>query len=230
MGDGVNSNQKQIAYSRLIEQRKECRLCCDLGLTNPNACSRDIDDQMGHIGAWTQWQGNLDANLMVVGQDWGGTDYYNEHHGQDEDTNPTNKRLRDLLASIGIHIGLPRQQPQGDVLFFTNAILCLRPGRLTGTIKPHWFNNCSKQFLRPQVELVNPKVVVTLGYLAYRSLVKAHDLPPQRRMREAVKQVVPLPRGALLVPVYHPGNNGTRSRTFEEQKLDWQRVRGALDG
>jgi hypothetical protein len=47
-------------------------------------------------------------------------------------------------------------------------------------------------------------------------------------MRDAVKDVVQLPGRNLLVPVYHPGNNGTRSRSFEEQKLDWQRVGQAL--
>jgi hypothetical protein len=42
--------------------------------------------------------------------------------------------------------------------------------------------------------------------------------------------IMRLAGGSLLIPVYHPGNNGTRSRSFENQKADWQRVKLALDG
>lgn len=221
-------NQKQIAYSQLVTMRKACGRCEGLGLTNPSICKGGVYDTHGHIGPWTRWQGNLAADLMVIGQDWGGTEYYIEHHGLEEDINPTNKRLRDLLASIGIQIGLPQQPQRESPLFFTNSILCLRRGRLTGTINLRSFSNCATAFLRPQVELVNPKVVATLGYVAYRSLLKAYGMQPKPRMRDAAQEVVELPTGASLVPVYHPGNNGTRSRTFEEQKLDWQRVQVAL--
>jgi hypothetical protein len=41
--------------------------------------------------------------------------------------------------------------------------------------------------------------------------------------------IVVLPLGNVLVPVYHPGNNGTLSRSYEEQKNDWLRVRKALE-
>jgi uracil-DNA glycosylase family 4 len=166
---------------------------------------------------------------MVIGQDWGGVDYYIEHKGLEDDTNTTNRRLCALLSSIGISIDLPRQS-RNSVLFFTNAVLCLRPGRLTGPIKSQWFRNCSTSFLRPQVELVKPKVIVTLGYMAYSALLDAYAIRPRQLMREAVQDTLLLPGGNALVPVYHPGNNGSRSRSFEQQKTDWQRVRRALDG
>jgi uracil-DNA glycosylase family 4 len=188
-----------------------------------------VHDTTGHIGPWTQWQGNLDADLMVIAQDWGGTKYYLDNDGLERDSNPTNKRICELLACVGVRIELPRQPQLKPLLFFTNSILCLRPGRLTGPIKSRWFTNCSSSFLRPQVELVNPRVVVTLGYMAYRSLLKAYEMCPKPRMREAVQEIVHLPRGSVLVPVHHPGVNGTRSRSLENQKVDWQRVRKALE-
>lgn len=220
---------KQLRYEELVTNRKACRLCDPLGLTNPSACRDGAYDASGHIGPWTQWQGNLDSDLMVIAQDWGGVEYFIEHKGLEEDINTTNRKICDLLSSIGISILLPRQSKNSS-LFFTNSVLCLRPGRLTGPTNPRWFTNCSTSFLRPQVELVNPKVVVTLGHMAYRALLKAYSLRPKPRMREAVQEIVRLPGGNLLVPVFHPGNNGTRSRSFENQKADWQRVRLALDG
>ncbi len=230
MSHNASDVDKLHRYSNLVGKRKECRLCGDLGLTNPSVCEGGIYDNTGHIGPWTQWQGNLDAELMVVAQDWGGTEYYIEHEGVEEDTNTTNKRICDLLASVGLHIALPQQPQPTRPAFFTNSVLCLRPGRLTdGNVRSRCFTNCSRTFLRPQVELVNPKVVVTLGYMAYRSLVTAFGKHPRLRMREAVQEVVQLTDRTLLVPVFHPGNNGTRSRRLEKQKEDWRRVREALD-
>jgi uracil-DNA glycosylase family 4 len=220
---------KQERYSKLVEKRKDCRLCGPLGLTNPSECEGGVYDNTGHIGPWTQWQGNLDARVMVIAQDWGGKVYYVNHRGLEEDDNTTNRRIRELLASVNIQIKLPPEQQDEGPLFFTNAVLCLKPGLLTGPVKSSWFSNCATNFLRPQVELVNPKVVVTLGYMAYRSLMRAYALPHKALMREAVQESVRLPRGNVLVPMYHPGNNGTRSRSFENQKTDWQHVRKALE-
>lgn len=210
LGNSASIDQKRIAYSQLVEKRKACRLCEGLGLTNPSICERGVYDFNGDIGPWTRWQGNLDADLMVIGQDWGGTEYYSEHKGLDEDINPTNKRLGDLLASIGVQIGLPERPQLGSPVFLTNSVLCLRPGRLTGAINAHTFANCSTAFLRPQVELINPRVVVTMGHIAYCSLLRAYGMRPCQRMQDAVRQIIELPTGSLLVPVYHPGNNGTR--------------------
>jgi uracil-DNA glycosylase len=220
---------KRQEYAKLVAKRKACHLCDSHGLTNPSVCGEGVYDINGHIGPWSGWQGNLDAELMVVAQDWGGVEYYIDHKGLEEDTNTTNKRVCELLSSIGISIQLPRQSKTAT-LFFTNSVLCLRPGRLTGPIKSRRFTNCSTNSLRPQVELLNPKVVVTLSLMAYRALLKAYSLRPKTRMREAVLEIVRLPGGNLVVPVFHPGNNGTRSRSLENQKADWQRVRQALDG
>ena len=220
---------KQERYAKLVERRKACGLCLSTGLTNPSKCEGGAYDQTGHIGPWTQWQGNLNARVMVIAQDWGGKDYYVKHKGLEEDNNATNRQVCKLLESVNIQIRLPRETQDDRPLFFTNAVLCLKRGLLTGSVKSSWFNNCGSAFLRPQVELVNPKVVVTLGYRAYDALMKAYARPRKALMREAVKSIEELPGGSVLVPVYHPGNNGTRSRSKDDQKNDWQRVRNALE-
>lgn len=230
MSHDASAGDKQKRYQNLVAKRKQCHLCGDHGLTNPSICEGGIHDNTRHIGPWTQWQDNLDAELMVVGQDWGGTEYYIEHRGLEADTNTTNKNICELLASVGLTILLPNLPQLTRPLFFTNSVLCLRAGNLTtGTVRSRCFINCSENFLRPQVELVNPKVVVTLGHMAYCSLVKSYGGKPLLRMGDAVQENVQLTERTLLVPVYHPGNNGTRSRSFEVQKEDWKRVKKALE-
>lgn len=228
IGVDIMEGSKLKRYSKLVEKRKDCRLCEHLGLTNPSQCEERVHHQTGHISPWTQWQGNLHAKLMVIAQDWGGADYVN-HRVLEEDDNITNRRICKLLASVDIKIKLPQETQDERPLFFTNAVLCLKPGRLTGPVNSRCFSNCATDFLRQQVELVDPKVVVTLGYMAYHSLLIAYKLPLKTLMREAVQESFQLPGGNVLVPVYHPGNNGTRSRSFENQRMDWQRVRRAME-
>lgn len=165
---------------------------------------------------------------MVVGQDWGGVEYFIERGGLETDNNETNTRLVELLAGIGIHIKLAVDTVKG-LLFFTNAALCLRPGRLTGPIRAKWFSNCGPLFLRPQIELVRPKAVVTLGYYSYRAVCQVFSIQPAPRMCDAIqREPERLPSGSVLVPVYHCGNNGQRSRPIAEQQKDWKRVRAVL--
>src|SRR5579863_7505103 len=154
MSHTTSDVNKQHRYSNLVEKRKECRLCENLGLTNPSVCEGGVYDSAGHIGPWTQWQGNLDAELMVIAQDWGGTKYYIKHKGVEEDINITNKRIRELLASVGVNIALPREPQAIRPLFFTNSVLCLRSGHslTSGNVRSRCFTNCSGAFLRPQME------------------------------------------------------------------------------
>lgn len=218
---------KSATYQQLVARRKECRACVALNMTNPSVCA-DGQYDTEHIGPWTGWHGSLDADLMVVGQDWGGCEYFIDEKGVETDDNDTNTNLQLLLASIGYEIGLPWEPRKSDGLFFTNAVLCLKPGRLTGSVKAECFINCGVGFLKPQIELVQPKAVVTLGLLAYKAVMRAYGLRPQTSMRDAVLTTEVL-GPSTLVPVYHCGYYGTLSRSLEEQKRDWQRVRAVLE-
>jgi hypothetical protein len=44
----------------------------------------------------------LDAELMIIGQDWGGEDLYVTYQGIGNDENATNKTIRDLLDCLAI--------------------------------------------------------------------------------------------------------------------------------
>ena len=140
---------------------KACSLCS--ALENPSRCEQGHYDSR-HIGPWSQWQGHLNAELMVVGQDWGDTNYFIRNHGLEAQRNPTNNMLRELLGSIGIDVGSPHDCRNDGRVFLTNAILCLKTtGGLQGNVKKEWFSNCGRAFLRPLIEIVGPKVVVCLG-------------------------------------------------------------------
>lgn len=220
---------KQPLYQSLVNDRKNCRLCSTVEMRNPDEINKAYDSDQ--VGPWTQWQGDLDASLMIVGQDWGGEKYFIKIQGREEDTNPTNRNLCELLRSIGFSIELPNQ-PQSITtgLFFTNAVLCCKRGGLVGPVPSQAVGNCSRHFLARQIELVRPKAVATLGYEAYRSVCYAYGYFPVSTISEAIASpdLLTIGYGSTLVPVHHCGHYGTSRRRLTEHKHDWQRIATVL--
>ncbi len=222
-------NDKLRAYRNLVGVRKSCSLCA--GLINPSRSASGIYDG-DEIGPWTRWEGDLDASVMVVGQDWGDEQGFKRQKGLDSSNSSTNRTLRDLLASVGVRVDTPTNQTQRVGVFFTNAILCLKQGGAQAHVRPQWFRNCGCHFLRPQIDLVHPKVVVCLGEQAYRAVLAAYDLRPSR-FRDAVGAAPPtvLPNGIAVVAVYHCSQRILNThRDIEGQRRDWRRVAQVLDG
>lgn len=221
---------KQQVYAALVDQRKACQECC--GLSNPAQCGGGCFDGQ-EIGPWTRWQGDLNASLMIVGQDWGDDKVFIEQEGQDLPKNRTNDVLRKLLHSIDINLGDPGADlTERNGVLLTNAILCLKAGGAQAKVRSDWFRRCGSLFLRPLIDLVNPFVVVCLGQRAYHAVMNAYGLPPQP-FRSAVESSDFAHRssGAAFVPVYHCGARILNThRNLDAQKGDWRRVQAALQG
>jgi DNA polymerase len=223
---------KAQQYSHLVQSRKTCHLCSGLINTADVRGGRWDSDE---IGPWSRWQGNLNAQLMIVGQDWGDISHFTKWEGNVETNNPTNMNLRELLASIGIHTEW-HEQPGRSQVFLTNAILCLKQGGMQANVEDLWFANCVHRFLRPTIELVSPAVVVALGEKAFKAILLDYEMPLKkgRRFREWVEQAgqeggIPLPREIRLFPVYHCGAGGiNRNRNMILQKQGWQPIGRAL--
>lgn len=223
------SEAKQIAYRELVQARKSCDLCSLLGLTNPSGSELARLDS-DHIGPWTRWQGDLNARVLVVGQDWGDVASFERQQGLDTDS-ATNSMLRRLLLHAGIEIDAAPATQDNAGVFVTNAALCLKRGGAQAPVRTEWFDNCSRAFLRRQIELVLPRVVVSLGERAYRGVMTAFGYDPVP-FRKAVEAETPFPLLAdtVLVPVYHCGQRILNThRRKDAQRRDWLRVKAALE-
>jgi DNA polymerase len=220
-----------------VQQRKGYRLCT--GLTNPadaTCCHLDSDE----IGPWSRWQGNLDADIVVVGQDWGGTGYWHRWEGRDEPSgNETNENLQKLLAHIGIHVGRPREA-QEHIAFFTNLILCLKEGNLQAPVTDNWFKNCSTHFFKPLIEIINPKVILALGKKPSEFILDVFAVAYSKNAKlAALMDDAPyqLNHSTVFFPLYHCGARGVkinrRSCTddpLSRHKSDWAKVKAWLEG
>jgi uracil-DNA glycosylase family 4 len=111
--------------------------------------------------------------------------------------------------------GLDRTQ-----VFVTNAVLC-NPKDASGnnaTPQRNEVANCNP-YLREQIDLVQPRIVATLGATALeatRSLA-THSL----RLAQDVRTSAPW-YDRLLVPLYHPGARGLVHRSLLNQRSDFQ--------
>lgn len=229
----MNSHSKQEAYQELILKRKQCTLCdpsqCEL--QNPSIAFNGKYDTK-EIGHWTDWQGNLDARLMIIGQDWGDVRTLEKQGGVcNVDNSATNRALMRLIQIAGVDVDEHHISAKHPDLFFTNAILCMKTdGGLAGKVRGAWFRHCVDRFLKPLIEIVQPRVAVTLGEKATKSLLREYGYRGVR-FKELVEQQSPVmisPYTAVF-PVFHCGSLGQRNRPFDQQKLDWLRIRRYLE-
>jgi DNA polymerase len=218
---------KRKRYSALVAKRKNCQLC--EGLCNPSRVDGGVYDS-DEIGPWSRWEGNLDASVVVVGQDWGDVGYFRTHQGLEGPKNPTNTNLVKLLREIGLKIAEPPGEATDDPLFLTNAILCLKTeGGLQGQVQRKWFENCGENFLRPLLEIISPKVVVALGERAFTAVINTFRpiFKMPSRFRDAVDGIgraggLQITTDTRLFPVYHCGARIMNThRRLGEQKADW---------
>ncbi len=217
---------KLYAYKDLVAKRKSCHECT--GLCNPSGVARGQYDS-DHIGPWSLWQANMNAEVVVVGQDWGNTKYFNKWQGRDQSVdNPTNENLQKLLSIIGVKIGRPQDQ-QDQVIFLTNLILCLKTGGLQGRVEDEWFANCSHAFFKPLIEIINPRAIIALGKKVSESILALYGIPYRKNIpfsEMLSNSPYNLTAPTVLFPVYHCGAGSVnRNRSMPEQKEDWLKIK-----
>ena len=153
-------------------------------------------------------EGDEAARLVCVGEAPGAV--------EDETGRPFVGRAGKLLDRLLMTIGLPRES-----VFICN-VLKSRPPNNRDPL-PEEVEACSP-FLRRQLELIDPVVIVAFGAFAARTLLESKA--SLGKLRGAVHRYAGYP----LVATYHPAallrNPGWTRATWE----DLQRVRRILDG
>ena len=140
--------------------------------------------------------GNADADLMFVGEAPG--------RNEDEQGLPFVGQAGKLLDKLLDEIGLQR----GDV-FICNTLKCRPPGNRDP--HPEEIENCHEYLLR-QVELIEPRVICTLGNFATK-LLRADPTGITRLHGRDEVRVIGTPRGAAVSRSSTPRPRSTRRPT-----------------
>jgi uracil-DNA glycosylase len=130
--------------------------------------------------------GNADADLMFVGEAPGAN--------EDKQGLPFVGQAGRLLDTLLEEIGLTR----GDV-FIANVLKCRPPGNRDPL--PQEIDACQDYLFR-QMELIEPKVVCTLGNFSTKLLRGDPTGITRLHGREEVRRIGP--RRVRLYPIYHP--------------------------
>ncbi len=160
----------------------------------------------------SHYNGRVDARVMFIGEAPGrqGGDRTRVPFSGDQ----SGRNFQRYLDSTG----LARTE-----IFISNAVLC-NPRTETGANrKPtnREIKNCS-DYLRRQIELIDARVVVTLGAVALAALsaVEYHPLTLKRDAGRVFEWA-----GRFLVPLYHPSPQVLASHRREDaQMLDYRAV------
>jgi uracil-DNA glycosylase len=150
--------------------------------------------------------GNADADLMFVG----------EAPGANEDRQgvPFVGQAGKLLDTLLGDIGLAR-----DDVFVVNTLKCRPPGNRDPL--PQEIANCQDYLFR-QLELIEPKVVCTLGNFATK-LLRA-DPTGITRLHGREEERLIGPRRVRLYPIYHPAAALYTPSMLEILRSDFQRL------
>lgn len=242
---------KQERLMKLVELRRNARSAfTDLIHQDPNSPPdrnkynligdyHDGAHEGDYVSPYTKSGGNLDADVMVLLQDW------SSHHALTgnmdramlsqiitQGRNPsrsTNKNLDRLLKD---HFNLPIQ-----LTYATNLFTFVKSGEISNDIPRKDMVWAAKKFARPQIEIIRPKIVICCGLATFNAMREAYDLPPAPNMTAAMDDVVV--DGLIhraMSPIFvaddtttiwcqaHPGQQGQNLRGAEQVSADWQRM------
>lgn len=213
---------KQKRYQDLITKRKAHKF--QEGLRNPSESQYDGN----YVDPWEQWQNDLDADIMVVGQEFSDFSTFQNIQGTVERFNdrfeyPSNKNLRAYLALIGYDPGHPMAKDRANSLFITNTVMGLKDGSMSSNFKDKWMTESRNLFLRPLIELVDPKAIICVGSKPAQSVLRVFGLKP-KALRDLIQESPITTSGKLIFPVYHTGGLGLANRKRELQLEDWKKI------
>jgi DNA polymerase len=153
--------------------------------------------------------GDPDADVMFVGEGPG--------QREDEQGLPFVGRSGQLLDQLLGEIDLSR-----EAVYIANVVKCRPPGNRDP--RQDEIDAC-KRFLRTQLELIDPAVVVTLGNFASKLLLRT-DTGITRLRGTAYEWW-----GRFLVPTFHPAAALRGSaRVLEEMRYDFRLVQDVVEG
>jgi uracil-DNA glycosylase len=155
--------------------------------------------------------GNADADLMFVG----------EAPGRDEDLQglPFVGRAGKLLDQLLDEVGMARKD-----VFVSNVLMCRPPGNRDP--QPDEVETC-KPYLFKKVELIEPRVICTLGNFATKLLTRSNrgimSVCGKPQVHELGRQWV------RVYPLCHPAAGLRTPSTLERLRQDFSRLPALLE-
>jgi DNA polymerase len=161
-------------------------------------------------------EGNEEAKIVFIGEAPGAN--------EDKQGRPFVGRAGGILDELLASIDLSR----GDI-FICNILKCRPPQNRNPT--PNEINLCT-QYLDAQINVLNPKVICTLGNFATQYMMKKYGLPVEgiSKLHGKIFNVTTINENIKLIPLYHPAvatyNPETKATLIKDMKLIENELKG----
>lgn len=226
---------KNNEFKSLINDLGKCTKCTNMKCAHKSLINifKDKDFCMNIPSIWTDWFNRLDADIMIIGQDWGpyvemkkfydrlNNDKSNWKSLINSEESLTKKRLEYFIRESS------NNTYSLDEIYVTNAIMCARSGlkyRGNNINLKESTLNCS-EFLYRQIDIVKPRVILTLGYYPLFSLSKIFDFNIYNTLSECIKKLdIINVDDYVIIPLYHPVAQIKSEEQLEQYRKIWKYI------
>jgi restriction system protein len=177
-----------------------------------------------YVSPYTKTAGNIDAEIMVILQDWssdkslrGPLDSDSITYGYTRSL-PTNQNLVSLLET---HFGVSLKDVYG-----TNLFPFIKMGHMGTNIPRHDLVRAAHEFALPQITIVRPKLVICLGHVTFNALREASGFEPVYPIAKAIQNPFNLAQTRIWCQA-HTGVRGQNNRNSGRKRVpnDWKQMK-----
>ncbi|MDE5539452.1 MAG: hypothetical protein K2J20_03075 [Bacilli bacterium] len=228
-------DSKKIEFNNLIKELATCSKCTHLKCSNKSLINiyHDYDFCTNIPSIWTDWFNRLDKKIMIIGQDWGPfkdmqklNALLNENQNNWKTLIETEKSHTKKMLERFIKESSHNKYSLNDI-YITNAIMCARQGvnyRGNNIELNKSTINCSTYLLK-QIEIIKPKVILTLGYYPLMSLAKIFNFKINRTLKDTISEFPEIIiDNYVIIPLYHPVAQIKKSEQLEQYKRIWKYI------
>lgn len=241
---------KKKEFNKLIKDLGRCDKCINIfkkankKLTDCSLINIYKDEEicLNIPTIWTDWYSRIDSKIMVIAQDWGPyTDMlkYREEYiellSTDEDAWKTIVNKQDTLVHKKLYKFLKEsaklekynlEENFMDNIYFTNAVMCARQGTSYKDTKNFDVKPCTLNciaFLKKQIDIVKPKIILAIGYHPLLSLSKIYDFEIGTNLIDSLDII--RKDNIVIIPAYHPTAQVKEEDQLKIYRNIWKEVK-----
>jgi hypothetical protein len=181
------------------------------------------------VSPYTKSAGNVDADVMVMLQDWSSDERLSgplDRHAAELGHTPSLPTNRNLVELLREHFQVALAEVYG-----TNLFPFIKVGNLSASISAKDFERAVREFALPQIDIVQPRLLVCLGLNTFNSLRVVLGEPRLKNIAEAIDRPFSYGRTRIWCQS-HTGQLGRNNRNrggVDRVSQDWARMRADLD-
>jgi restriction system protein len=200
----MTAERKHEELLRLVEQRRSERLSPHFNLHDFHGGFYDCP----HVSPWSISACNVDAELMLIGQDWVSSnilerepDELRRKLGQDPSSS-TNRNLGEFLQRMGTEFSRT---------YATNLFPFIKQGGKSAHIRFTDLVRCAEAYALPQIKIVSPRMVICLGRATFNAVRHAAGYRRLQWSEAGSPGAHTCIGSAEVYGLPHPGRQGTNN-------------------